>query len=98
MSKPLMTPERRERLLRDTRRVPLFLYHCGAARFHDDGDCVGVVLRWWHPLAWLAFLILVAFTFCAYGVVGVKELTTEAFNFYVTSSYFQKHPDELEWL
>jgi hypothetical protein len=67
------------------------VYLTGAARFHDDGDGVTGVFRWWHPVTWLLFLGLIIP--CA--VVG--ERISNAVPLRV-SKWFRDHPERLQWL
>lgn len=68
----------------------------GAARFYHNGDGVGFVWRWWHPLAWvmapLAFVVSVL-------VDGVPETLRYRYEVgFGINPWFKAHPDELEWL
>jgi hypothetical protein len=63
----------------------------GCARFHRDGDGYGHVFRWWHPVSWLTWLVMLQVC----GIVGLKVNEEVPFRL---SSYWREHRDEIEWL
>lgn len=67
------------------------VYLLGAARWHDDGDAITAVFRWWHPLSWL--LVLICIVPCA--VMG--ERIGDAIPFRL-SRHFRENPERLQWL
>lgn len=93
-----LTPERRAWHLKQLKPLPRLLRALRAAKIHADGDCMGIVLRWWHPLAWLTMLFVIGGTFCMDGAAGVREVLRDDLNFYVTSRYYREHLDEIEWI
>jgi len=71
--------------------VGSLFYWLGVCRFHDDGDVVTGVYRWWHPLSWL--LVVAMVIPCA--VLG--EPLKDAVPFRV-SKYWRNNHDRLNWL
>ena len=67
------------------------IYLTGAARYHDDGDGVTAVFRWWHPVSWALWLALLPVC----GIVG--ERIADAVPFRI-SRYFRENPERLQWL
>lgn len=67
------------------------VYLSGAARYHDDGDSVTAIFRWWHPATWILGLLLLPVC----GVVG--EPIGDVVPLRV-SKYFREHPERLQWL
>lgn len=66
-------------------------YILGVTRYHDDGDGVTAIFRWWHPLTWI-FAILMIIP-CA--VVGEKISNLIPLR---ESEYFRRNPERLNWL
>lgn len=83
---------------RRLRPAAKILFYSGAARIHTDGGGIGIVLRWWHPLAWLVFLLTVIVVFLMHGASGVISVARDEVGFWVTSRYYREHPDRLVWL
>lgn len=67
------------------------VYATGAARWHDDGDGVNAVFRWWHPLSW----VLLAAMLIPCAVVG--EPLKDAVPFRVTK-WWRERPERINWL
>lgn len=60
--------QRKRVVLQELTLMGQIFYLLGVFRAHRDGDGIGCVMRWWHPITWL--YVLVAFPICA--VVGEK--------------------------
>lgn len=83
--------ELRKKVRARLRLVGWIVYLTGAARFHDDGDGVTAIFRWWHPLTWVLALVMIIP--CA--IVGEK--ISEAIPLRI-SKWFRDNPDRLQWL
>ena len=91
------------RLRRSTKEYKIYrmtplgrvLYHTGCMRMYHDGDGVGWVWRWYHPLVWvfapLAFILSVVNA--GYPITW-KDRHELGFGM---NPYFVEHPEELIW-
>lgn len=75
-----------------TTAVGKALYYLGVVRFYKDGDGHGVVFRWWHPLTWIAFILMIFV--CAF----VSEATVQETIPLRVSKYFRENPKLLKWM
>lgn len=91
MSNRLTRDEARSKIAKRLSPLGKLLRAIGAVRIHDDGDGLGCVFRWWHPVAWLLWVAMLPVC----GVVG--ERISEAVPFRV-SQWFRDHPERLQWL
>ena len=87
----LSKAELRKKVHRKLHPIGWLVYLSGAARYHDDGDTIGVVFRWWHPVSWL--LVLALIIPCA--VMGERIGDTVPFRL---SKYWRENRDRLNRL
>lgn len=71
--------------------VGRFLRASGAVRVFKDGDGLSVVWRWWHPLSWLAVIVLLPVC----GVVGERIGDQVPFRL---SQYWRERRGSIQWL
>jgi hypothetical protein len=77
------------------RPLAKFLYHTKAAKFYYNGDTLGFVWRFWHPLTWI-FLPLLTTLYVL--IVGVPQAYKDKDDIGIgINSYFKQHPDQLQW-
>jgi hypothetical protein len=77
------------------RPLAKFLYYTRAARFYYNGDTLGFVWRYWHPISWI-FLPLLVILYAA--IVGIPQAYKDKDGLGIDiNSYFKKHPDRLQW-
>lgn len=71
----------------------IFLKYFGMARFYRDGDCLGVLLRWYHPfnVIWL---------FVAFGMSLTTEETFVSLlkGGFTLSDFWKQRQDNMEWV
>lgn len=67
------------------------LYLTGCIRFYRDGGGYGHLFRWWHPVSWVAWLMLLPVC----GLIGEKVNEQVPFRL---SPYWRARRDEIEWL
>ena len=82
----------RPRVLRGIRRV---IYATGAFRVYADGDLFRAQFRWWHPVTWVIWLLLlpvaiIASVFSSFTVISIYS----EFSFRPTK-YLRDHPDPI---
>lgn len=76
---------------RPMRPLGRVFYALGMFRVHRDGDGISAVFRWWNPLCWVWFLVLIPV--CAF----VGEKVHEVVPFRV-SKYWRQCGKPIEWL
>ena len=70
-------------------KLGVILYCLGCFRVFKDGDGITAVYRWYHPINWVIFLILIFF----FGIPGaIEELP------FKITGYYANHKDEIKWL
>lgn len=80
---------------RQMKPLAKFLYYTKAAKFYYNGDCLGFVWRYWHPLTWV-LLPLLAMLFV--GLVGVPQAYKDRDDIGIgVTKYFKQHPEQLYW-
>lgn len=67
------------------------LYSLGMFRLHRDGDGASVVFRWWHPLCWCLFIIMIPP--CAFVGEKVQEVVP-----FRVSKFWRECGEPIEWL
>ena len=73
-----------------------FIYFLGAAKFYYNGDTLGYVWRWWHPLSWL---LLPVFFVISVLIVGFPETVKYKHDLGIDiAPFFKQNPEQLEWL
>lgn len=82
----------RPRVLRGLRRI---IYATGAFRVYADGDIFRAQLRWWHPVCWAMWLLLlpvaiVASVFSTFTVISIYSEYS-----WRPSKYLRDHPEHL---
>lgn len=63
----------------------------GTARIYDNGDGLGILFRWWHPLAWVMFISFIPV--CA--IIGEKIVEVVPFR---VDKWHRENPEKLQWL
>lgn len=96
MEDPDLVPEapflrRKRALFRKMKWPGVVLYALGTFRAFKDGQGVGAVHRWWHPVNWVFVLILLPF--CA--VAGEPIFSVVQFRL---SKFWRERRDEVQWL
>lgn len=79
-----------------TRTLLIILYFSKAMRFFKDGDGLGVLWRWWHPLTWLLAPLIFLLS-CV--MVGVPEAYKNRHEIgFGLSSFWKENKDKIEWI
>lgn len=87
----MTTTEERRKLLADVTPIGQLLRLTGCVRVYKEGFHLGAVFRWWHPLAWVVWLV--ALQWCGWVGEPVNEVVP-----FRLSPYWSEHKDEIEWL
>lgn len=72
------------------------IYHSGAARFYYDGDGLGFVWNWWHPLTWFMAPILLMIHVVLEGVIEAWKYKHDLG--IGMKPWFKENPERLEWM
>jgi len=72
------------------------LFRLYAIRVYRDGDGLGYVWVWWHPLAWVLAPFILFVHMLANGVVPAWRYRYDAG--WQIAPYFKLRPDKLEWI
>lgn len=80
-------------VLRQLTPLGRFMRMVGAVRVYRIGDTApGFVFRWWHPLSWVAWLIVLQVC----GWTGGSSVNDEIS--FRLDGYYRERLDEVEWL
>jgi hypothetical protein len=84
---------RKDIYLADKVKKPLvqILYYLGMAKFYRDGDCLGFLLRWYHPFN--IIFVLLAFGVSIFTNSSMQELLKDLFTL---PDYWKNK--EMEWI
>jgi hypothetical protein len=63
----------------------------GCVKYYKDGGSTGHVFRWWHPLSWIMWFVILLIC----GFVGEKVNEQAPFTI---KGYWKEHIKEIEWL
>lgn len=74
-------------------KTGLFLFLTGTAKFYKNGDYWTPILRWWHPISILLFLLIIIFI-CPWSNYSITDAYKELF---VYRDYFKDKKDNLEF-
>ena len=69
----------------------LVLWYLGVVKLFKNGDGVGVIWRWWHPITWIHFIIFIPI--CAF----LGEKITEVIPLRL-DGYWREKKINIEWL
>lgn len=79
-------------------KVSLFgkiMYYTGSIRYYYNGDGLGMVWRYWHPLAWVFIPVLFILLGFLEGFPRTWERKSDMG--IGLDPYFEKNPEKLEW-
>ena len=92
MGKLTYTEEELQEARRNFKPLLIPFYYTGAVKVHKDGDGIGLVFQWWHPLTWL--LLIIAFPLCAF----IAEATVANSVPMRLSDYWRERTDRIQWI
>lgn len=73
-----------------------FFYYTGCIKLYKNGDVIGFVWRWWHPLC---IAVVPVLFLCSIILVGVMETFKYKHDLGVgVDPFFKRNPEKLEWL
>lgn len=86
-----LTKDERKACMSRFSPVGLLMWRLGAVRALKDGDGLSAVWRWWHPLSWVMWMVMLPIC----GFVG--ERIAEVVPFRLTK-YWRARKGEIQWL
>jgi hypothetical protein len=66
------------------------LWWTGCVRYYRDGDGIGAVFHWWHPVTWIVWII----TLQICGLIGEPIFNVVPLKL---SKYWKDKKEEMEW-
>lgn len=76
--------------------VGRFLAKTGSAKIYANGDSVGFVWRWWHPLSWVFAPTAIIISIL---MQGIPETLVDRHHLgFGLSPWLKANPDQLHWI
>jgi len=71
------------------------MYATGSMRTYENGDAIGFVWRWWHPIAWILCPLCLIINVLIYGILQTWEEKHRLG--LCMDPWFKEHPEKLKW-